>query len=557
MGPGYHVVFDPAGPLGWLNPRVIIWVLAELHLLFGAFVLAVPMFAVMVEVAGLLRKDRAEGQRYDGLAHEFIRIAAAGFSFTAITGAVFTFACLGLYPKAFLYLVGIFGPTMYLYSLLFFGESFSLYVYYYGWHRFENRWAHVGVGHLLNLFGCAILCIANAWTTFMNAPDGVSSTGALTSLWDAFNNDLLWAFNVHRLIANMCFGGSVAGAYGAYRFLSTTDPAERARYDWMGYVGNFVAISALLPLPFAGYIHAYDVYLVDQQLGIFMMSGVLSWVFILQALLIGALFLGSNYYLWLGTDRIDGAKRYSGWVKFLLAIIAVCVMVWATPQKLILTSGEIDAMGGTRHPIFSMLGVMSAKNTAVNLIILTTFLSFLLYRRANLDATVSWARLGKAAQVLCFAIAAAVVVVIGVGGYIPSLWLESTARIAMSPYQMVAVATCMIAVTAIDIPLFHGARKLGEIRWGQVSARSQYTLIFLAVTFTWLMCLMGFLRSAIRQHWHVYKVLRDTSDWAYTPTIGYAAIVISVIVMLFFLLISSVFWVATNSARPTLPKEAR
>ena len=39
---------------------------------------------------------------------------------------------------------------------------------------------------------------------------------------------------------------------------------------------------------------------------------------------------------------------------------------------------------------------------------------------------------------------------------------------------------------------------------------SQYVLIFIAVTFTWLMGLMGYVRSGLRQHWHVYGVMRDT-----------------------------------------------
>ncbi len=36
---------------------------------------------------------------------------------------------------------------------------------------------------------------------------------------------------------------------------------------------------------------------------------------------------------------------------------------------------ELALMGGTHHPFLGALGVMSAKNTAVNLMILTTFLS--------------------------------------------------------------------------------------------------------------------------------------------------------------------------------------
>ena len=50
----------------------------------------------------------------------------------------------------------------------------------------------------------------------------------------------------------------------------------------------------------------------------------------------------------------------------------------------------------------------------------------------------------------------------------------------------------------------------GEVRWGKIPAISQYVLIFIAVTFTWLMGLMGYVRSGLRQHWHVYGVIRDT-----------------------------------------------
>jgi cytochrome bd-type quinol oxidase subunit 1 len=62
------------------------------------------------------------------------------------------------------------------------------------------------------------------------------------------------------------------------------------------------------------------------------------------------------------------------------------------------------------------------------------------------------------------------------------------------------------------------------------------------VTFTWLMGLMGFARSGIRQHWHVYGVLRDTSPDAVTPALGYAANVITVVTVMFFALVTFIFW---------------
>jgi cytochrome bd-type quinol oxidase subunit 1 len=108
----------------------------------------------------------------------------------------------------------------------------------------------------------------------------------------------------------------------------------------------------------------------------------------------------------------------------------------------------------------------------------------------------------------------------------------------------------MVCITAIDIFLFRGAKKTGEVRWGRIPAISQYVLIFIAVTFTWLMGLMGYVRSGLRQHWHVYGVIRDTSADAFTPTLGFATQVVSVTVLAFFLLIGVVFWITSLHDRP-------
>ena len=76
-------------------------------------------------------------------------------------------------------------------------------------------------------------------------------------------------------------------------------------------------------------------------------------------------------------------------------------------------------------------------------------------------------------------------------------------------------------------------------------ARSQYALFVLAVTFTWLMGLMGFARSGIRQHWHVWEVMRDTSPQAFTPALGYAANMISICVLIFLGLVAYIFWLGS------------
>ena len=519
-----------------VGSRVAIWAIAQLHLLFAAFVLAVPIFAFIVEAIGYKTGDR----RYDRLAHEFTKLLSVSFSLTATFGACLTFMLIILYPKFTGYLMSVFSPTFLPYVLLFFAEALFLYTYYYGWGKFHPL-VHLGLGLGLNVVGTAIMLIANAWLTFMMSPRGISDSGAVISVWDAVNNFTWMPINVHRVIANIAFGGSIAAAYAAFKFLQAKTDEERAHYDWMGYIGNFVAISAFLPLPFAGYYLASEIYAYSQTLGLTMMGGAFSWLFIIQAVLIGNLFLGANYYLWLGMGRVEGAQPLQKFIKYLLIAITLCFMVWATPRSIIATVSELRAMGGSAHPILGFLGVMSAKNTAVNILILTTFMSFLLYRRTGKIASVAWAKAGHGAQLTIFAGTAIFVIFLGVYGY----FVDATVRIGLSVPQVGSVLLAMVSITAVDIFLFRGARRTGEVRWGRIPVMSQYVLIFIAVTFTWLMGLMGYVRSGLRQHWHVYGVIRDTSADAFTPTLGFATSVVSVTVLAFFLLIGFVFWITS------------
>ncbi len=82
------------------------------------------------------------------------------------------------------------------------------------------------------------------------------------------------------------------------------------------------------------------------------------------------------------------------------------------------------------------------------------------------------------------------------------------------------------------------------MHWGRIPERAQYALFLLAVAFTWLMGLMGYIRSGIRQHWHVVGVMRDNSAEAFTPTLGYAANVVSLGTILFMALVIFVFWLS-------------
>ena len=529
-----------------VNARMMVWIAAQLHLWFAAFVLAVPIFVFIIEAIGMKTKDK----RYDKMAYEFIKVSLTAYSVTAILGGLLAFSLFIFYPDVMKYMTSIFGATMLIYALIFFAESGCLYVYYYGWHAMEEgflKWAHLTIGLMLNAVGTVLMFLANAWVTFMMSPHGVDAAGVFQGdIWQVIHNHLWNPINLHRVVANVAYGGSIVGAYAAYKFLSSTTDEERAHYDWTGYTANFIAICALLPLPFAGYWLTAEIYAYSQQMGITLMGGLFAWLFITQAVLIGALFLSANYYLWCGMGRSPGAVRYTKYIKYIAAVIAICFLVWFTPHTLILKPWELKALGGQYHPFLGPLGIMPAKNTAVNIMLIFTFLSFLLYRRANKVPVVSWAAAGNAAQAAIFVAAILNIVVLGVYyGY----FTNTVYKVASSVLQVASTLVVIIACMAIDVPMFKGARDVGPFKWGNMPQRSQYALFLLAVSFTWLMGLMGFIRSGIRQHWHVYTVMRDNSVDAYTPTIGSAAKTVSVAALIFMMLVIAIFWLSQLSSK--------
>ncbi|MBI5561569.1 MAG: cytochrome ubiquinol oxidase subunit I [Deltaproteobacteria bacterium] len=530
---------------GGVNPRLAVWFAAQMHLWFAAFVLAVPVFVLIIECVGVYTGD----VRYDGLAYEFLRVSLTAYSITALTGAALLVSLVVFYPAVMSYLVSIFGSTMLLYALLFFVESGALYVYYYGWRAMTGPWkkAHVGVGLLLNAAGTSLMFIANAWVTFMMTPAGVDARGVFDgNVWHAVNNHLWNPMNLHRFIANVAYGGSIVGAYAAYMFLSSKTGEERGHYDWMGYTASIIAICGLLPLPFAGYWLTAEIYSYSQQMGINLMGGVLAWLFIIQAAVIGALFLAANYYLWCGMQRGAFAARYNGYIKYIAFVLAVSFMVWFTPHTPLLAPAEAAALGGQFHPWLAPLGLMPAKNTAVNVMIIFTFLSFLLYRRSNRAPAVKWADSGKAAQAAIFCAAIVNIVVAGVYyGY----FTNTVYKVASSVIQVASTLFVIIACSVIERLIHRGAKEAGAYKWGAMPDGSQYALILIAVSFTWLMGLMGFVRSAIRQHWHVYSIMRDNSPDAFTPTVAYAARVVSIGTVVFLAIILFIFWLAQLGRR--------
>lgn len=480
----------------------------------------------------------------------------------------------------------------------------------------NNKAFHIYFGVMLNLIGTSLLLIANSWATYMMSPTGVHEVSGefVGTVWQAVANPLWHPVNLHRLLANVVLGGFVAGAYAAVRFMHAKTDEERAHYDWMGYVGNFVGMCAMIPLPFAGYYLGREVYSYSPIMGNNMMGGAFSWTFILQALLIGILFFGANYYLWVGMQRIEGSERYRKFIPWNTLILVVSFAIWLTPHNLPLSGAERALMAGESfHPVLKYFGLMPAKNAVVNFIIVSTFFSFLMYRRSNLGTAPPFSSSGLGGKIVLGGVLVAVLgvlgaygativgldpadlsvapenrwIFLGVAGALAveallavvatiltfrdrgklgqSLYFGSTVTLVtfflgvwgfvamtdasqflrnVAVSQVLMVLTCLVLNTTIDVLIFRGAETVGRIKWGHIPLRSQFALILICTAVVMLMGLMGYIRSGLREDWHVYGVLRDTSNWAFTPTQAQMALTVGCITAIFFSLVAFVFWLA-------------
>src|SRR5439155_51314 len=55
---------------GSLDNRILVWFVTQQHTYFGGFVLALPIFCVIIELMGLLARDGARAARYDRMARD-------------------------------------------------------------------------------------------------------------------------------------------------------------------------------------------------------------------------------------------------------------------------------------------------------------------------------------------------------------------------------------------------------------------------------------------------------------------------------------------------------
>jgi cytochrome bd-type quinol oxidase subunit 1 len=465
-----------------LTNRDMVWIAGQLHILFASFILGVPFFIIIAEILGARSGDK----KYERLAKETTKIVVICYSLTALTGGFFLLLLVAFYPSFMTWLFRGFPKLVsFWYPVLFITETILLYSYYYMWDpliKSKLRWIHIMLGIGLNVAGISLLFLINAPASFMLTPTKVNDTvkGIATfGEWAWINNFTWMPLNLHRLIGNFTYGGFIVAFIGAFMYLMSKTDEERAYYDWQGYLGNAIGLGFMLPLPIAGYIYAAELYHYDAAIGMYIMSDRLSIFMLVQAVLIGFLFIGSNYYIWISTKRIEGVAGYLRGMRYTYILMFICAAIWFAP----------------RHFFATMVlepGMVPEGMTEEAYLALTEVPSHL-----------AWIVLMKAKN---------------------------------------AAAFVLVSLTLLNFILYRIAVKKGRIIYGKINPVSQYTLIFLAFSSTWLMGLMGALRELARKNFHVYRVFKDLTPDAHTPTLRHTGFMTTGITLAFFAILIFIIW---------------
>ena len=514
----------PPAEFPFVGNRTGVWIVAQLHLLFAAFILGAPIFAVVSEWLGYKNQD----PKYDRLAKEVIKVTVILYSMTALTGGLFIFVLLGTYPDFTTWFIKHFFLIFaVIYPLLFILETFVLYTYFYTWDSMKGskKARHIALGVLLNIIGTVTLFVIDGPTSFMNTPakaaEGLSLVEFIQTagLWDKVANFSWMPLNLHRMVGNVTFGGFIAGLIAAYMYMGAKTDEERSYYDWMGFVGNMIGVGALLLLPFMGYLLAYELCDYDASICPYMMADQLSMFFEMQGAMVGLIFLGSNYYIWLSMKRIQGVERVriSG-----LVMIAVIL---------------IPAVMGVAWKMYP-----PPEWQSLIFLALLVGLPAILSKLPGLRFTVSAFTMIKVGFLM---IVVADAIWMTPHGFVATQALATeqlelppwASELALMPAKNAAAFT-LVFLTIVNYILYNRAIRQGTIIWGKIDFASQYVLIFLAFSAIWTMALMGTVRSLTRKYYHVYNLVPDFTAEAFTPTLAYSAWWITAVTLVFFAVVS-------------------
>jgi hypothetical protein len=248
--------------------------------------------------------------------------------------------------------------------------------------------------------------------------------------------------------------------------------------------------------------------------------------FEMQGAVVGVMFLGCNYYVWLSLRRIEGVEqvRMTALAPLMMVLSPVVMVVVFTEYWIPDPMSLAFLIPFVLSPF--ILGRFVPMTVSVQTVMKIGFLmvvvSDALWVIPNGFAATG-AKMAEDVQ-------------------LPEAWEV----LGKMPTKLGAIFS-LVFVTVVNYIVYGRAIRRGTIAWGKIDGVSQFVLIFLAFTSIWAMGLMGAVRSLLRKFFHAYNLVPDFTAESFTPTLSYSAWLITGITVFFFIVVSVAVFLALRS----------
>jgi cytochrome bd-type quinol oxidase subunit 1 len=375
------------------------------HIAVAEFSLGVITLAPIFEAWGA----GGGGERALRLARQLARAYYLLFSLGATLGVFAVTALIGLWGNQIGTLVNRFLPLIAVAFGTFLVLTPLLILYENSFDRMPRR------RHLL--LGVAVALLQTFFMVCIVAIDSYMITPRHAGLLGGALNPVYWDLLLHRLVGNVSWAALFVAAYAVLRLRRAADEGERAYRAWSAGVLLRIGTATLVLMPVLGFLIMLT--LRDNARGFLdnLVRGDAAWLFVIQSVLLGVLFVGANLALALETRQHRARMDATG--RLAIAVAAGGAVVGVLPAQVL-----TDSVYGLRY--LGLLATVLA--TLAHLVVRT-----LPRRPASIRAPASGA---DAALPFAGSTARAAVGVVGVVAAVLSLYMGFMKEQARGPYAI-------------------------------------------------------------------------------------------------------------------------
>lgn len=269
---------------------------------------------------------------YTRLARSLVRFVAIAFSISAVFAVVMVELFIGLFPVSTVYIFRRVEFGTYIAIAVFFLHIWFFYTYWYRWEktRATSIRRHITVGAVAALLIVTWGALLDGIGSYMLTPPERELAGLarfdIARLAFLFNPTWL-PLVLHRFLGDMIISFYAIGLYGGLRLLLPLPNEEEAYYTRVMQFGIMIGTGLLMIQPLAGMLYAVQIRRANPQAFQRILFGPAEWLVRIQFLLVGLLFILSNWFF----GQISSNPRLSRILNGII-LIAAFFMILSTQQ---------------------------------------------------------------------------------------------------------------------------------------------------------------------------------------------------------------------------------